>query len=258
MPHAGARVLASRFDVVAKLATIDSAKFSYPQQSYTLNLSPAWRLHYHRSTVAICSDNEMLASLVCPQIALFHHFIPMNLPNSITLSRLLGLPVIIYCLYSTSLTIRWLGVGVFLVAALTDWLDGYLARKLDLVTDLGKFLDPLVDKLLVLMPLLILIDLHLVPAVGVCLILVRELTIAGWRVGQVQISGANIWGKLKTTSQIVAIAMLMAPRSLTSHTWLVDNWHLYGLVAFWISVGLTLISGILYLIPPTTDAQQQV
>jgi CDP-diacylglycerol--glycerol-3-phosphate 3-phosphatidyltransferase len=167
----------------------------------------------------------------------------MNLPNSITLSRLLGLPVVIYCLYSNSLTVRWVGVAVFVVAALTDWLDGYLARKLDLVTDLGKFLDPLVDKLLILIPLLILIDLHLVPAIGVCLILARELTIAGWRVGQSQISGANIWGKLKTVSQIIAIAMIITPLSI-------DNWHFYGLFAFWLSVAFTLISGLIYLIPP--------
>ena len=166
----------------------------------------------------------------------------MNLPNSITLSRLLGLPVVVYCLYSNSLTVRWIGVVVFLVAALTDWLDGYLARKLDLVTDLGKFLDPLVDKLLILIPLLILIDLHLGPAIGVCLILARELTIAGWRVGQSQISGANIWGKLKTVSQIIAIAMIITPLSI-------DNWHFYGLVAFWLSVAFTLISGLIYLIP---------
>jgi CDP-diacylglycerol---glycerol-3-phosphate 3-phosphatidyltransferase len=166
----------------------------------------------------------------------------MNLPNSITLSRLLGLPVVVYCLYSDSLTVRWIGVAVFLVAALTDWLDGYLARKLDLVTDLGKFLDPLVDKLLILIPLLILIDLHLVPAIGVCLILARELTIAGWRVNQTQISGANIWGKLKTVSQIVAISMIIAPLSI-------ESWHLYGLVAFWLSVASTLISGLIYLIP---------
>jgi CDP-diacylglycerol---glycerol-3-phosphate 3-phosphatidyltransferase len=166
----------------------------------------------------------------------------MNLPNSITLSRLLGLPVVVYCLYSNSLTVRWIGVAVFLVAALTDWLDGYLARKLDLVTDLGKFLDPLVDKLLILIPLLILIDLHLVPAIGVCLILARELTIAGWRVGQSQISGANIWGKLKTVSQIIAIAMIITPLSIAS-------WHFYGLVAFWLSVAFTLISGLIYLIP---------
>jgi CDP-diacylglycerol---glycerol-3-phosphate 3-phosphatidyltransferase len=138
--------------------------------------------------------------------------------------------------------VRWIGFGVFLVAAVTDWLDGYLARKLDLVTDLGKFLDPLVDKLLILIPLLILIDLHLVPAVGVCLILARELTIAGWRVGQTQISGANIWGKIKTTLQIIAIAIVIAPLSI-------DRWHFYGLVAFWLAVAVTLISGLIYLIP---------
>jgi CDP-diacylglycerol---glycerol-3-phosphate 3-phosphatidyltransferase len=169
----------------------------------------------------------------------------MNLPNSITLSRLFGLPVVVYCLYSDRQSVRWIGFGVFVVAALTDWLDGYLARKLDLVTDLGKFLDPLVDKLLILIPLLILIDLHLVPAVGVCLILARELTIAGWRVGQSQISGANIWGKLKTILQIIAIAMIIAPLSI-------DHWHLYGLVTFWIAVALTLISGLIYVIPTQT------
>jgi CDP-diacylglycerol---glycerol-3-phosphate 3-phosphatidyltransferase len=171
----------------------------------------------------------------------------MNLPNWITLSRLLGLPVVVYCLYDDRLMVRWIGVGVFLVAALTDWLDGYLARKLDLVTDLGKFLDPLVDKLLVLIPLLVAIDLHLVPAVGVCLILARELTIAGWRVGQTQISGANIWGKLKTIGQIVAIAMIISPLTI-------GNWHLYSLIAFWLSVALTLISGSIYLIPVRTES----
>ncbi len=170
----------------------------------------------------------------------------MNLPNWITLSRLLGLPVVVYCLYSTSLKVRWIGVVIFLVAALTDWLDGYLARKLDLVTDLGKFLDPLVDKLLILIPLLVLIDLHLVSAIGVCLILTRELTIAGWRVGQTQISGANIWGKFKTVSQIVAIAIIIAPLSI-------PNWHLYGEVSFWFSVALTLISGLIYFIPSQRD-----
>ena len=181
----------------------------------------------------------------------------MNLPNSITLSRLLGLPVVVYCLYSDRVSIQWLGFGVFLVAALTDWLDGYLARKLDLVTDLGKFLDPLVDKLLILIPLLVLIDLHLVPAIGVCLILARELTIAGWRVGQSQISGANIWGKLKTTSQIVAVAMLIAPISSAPLPWRIDNWNLYGLAAFWVAVALTLISGLLYIFPAKTQSSSR-
>ena len=181
-------------------------------------------------------------SLSVPRRSSFPSPSPMNLPNWITLSRLLGLPVVVYCLYDPRLSVRWIGVGVFIVAALTDWLDGYLARKLNQVTDLGKFLDPLVDKLLILIPLLVLIDLHLVSAIGVCLILTRELTIAGWRVGKAQISGANIWGKLKTVSQIVAIAIIISPLTI-------PNWQLYGAIAFWISVSLTLISGLIYLFP---------
>jgi CDP-diacylglycerol---glycerol-3-phosphate 3-phosphatidyltransferase len=166
----------------------------------------------------------------------------MNLPNLITLSRLLGLPVIIYCLYSQNIWEQWIGFGIFLIAALTDWLDGYVARKFDLVTDLGKILDPLVDKLLVLLPLIICVDLHRVSAIGVCLILFRELAIAGWRVNQSQVSGANIWGKLKTVSQIIALAMAIAPMS-------VPNWHLSTAIAFWIAVALTLISGLIYVVP---------
>ena len=90
----------------------------------------------------------------------------MNLPTWITLSRLFGLPFILYLLENPTVTNRWLAVGIFVIAAGTDWLDGYLARKLDLVTELGKFLDPLVDKLLVLGSLLALIELQLVPAWG--------------------------------------------------------------------------------------------
>jgi len=165
----------------------------------------------------------------------------MNLPNWITFSRLLGVPFLLYGLQHSTVQARWICLGIFLVAAGTDWLDGYLARKLNQITDLGKFLDPLVDKLLVLAPLLALIELGEVPAWGVFLILARELTIAGWRVSKTAISGANIWGKLKTVSQIVAIALLIAP--------LPDMWTIPSLVAFWISVILTLISGTIYLWP---------
>jgi CDP-diacylglycerol--glycerol-3-phosphate 3-phosphatidyltransferase len=140
----------------------------------------------------------------------------MTLPNWITFSRLLGLPFILYGLNNPTEQSRWICLAIFLVAAGTDWLDGYLARKLNQITDLGKFLDPLVDKFLVLAPLLALIQLGQVPAWGVFLILARELAIAGWRVnpnltGSTSISGANIWGKLKTVSQIIAIALLIAP-----------------------------------------------
>jgi CDP-diacylglycerol---glycerol-3-phosphate 3-phosphatidyltransferase len=164
----------------------------------------------------------------------------LNLPNCITFSRLLGIPLILYGLYQPSLAWQWAAIGLFIIAAATDWLDGYLARKLDLVTDLGKFLDPLVDKLLVLLPLLVAIDLHRVPAIGVCIILARELTIAGWRVGGTQVAGANMWGKVKTVVQIVAIVMVMVPLPA------VQSW---GIWVFWLAVALTLISGGIYLFP---------
>jgi CDP-diacylglycerol---glycerol-3-phosphate 3-phosphatidyltransferase len=164
----------------------------------------------------------------------------LNLPNSITLSRLLGIPLILYGLYQSESSWQWIALVIFVISAATDWLDGYLARKLNLVTDLGKFLDPLVDKLLVLMPLLVLIDLQRIPAIGVCLILARELTIAGWRVGGTQVLGANIWGKAKTVLQIVAISMVMAP---------LPTIQLWGLWVFWLAVVLTLISGGIYLFP---------
>lgn len=171
---------------------------------------------------------------------------PMNLPNWITLSRLLALPILLYCLAAPNSQMRFFSMIIFLIAAATDWLDGYLARKLNQVSELGKFLDPLVDKLLILGPLLALIELGQVPAWGVFLILAREVAIAGWRVtpsltGKTAVVGANIWGKLKTVSQIIAIALLIAP--------LPSNWAIIATSAFWISVIFTLISGVIYVLP---------
>lgn len=169
----------------------------------------------------------------------------MNLPTWITVSRLVGVPLLLYGLYQPTASDRWVMVIVFLLAAGTDWLDGYLARRLNQVTELGKFLDPLVDKLLVLAPLVALVQLGQIPAWGVFLILARELTIAGWRVNPSlqagAVPGANHWGKLKTVTQIAAIALLIAPLAAT--------WQPYVLVVFWISVVLTWISGLIYLWP---------
>ncbi|MBE9203752.1 CDP-diacylglycerol--glycerol-3-phosphate 3-phosphatidyltransferase [Synechocystis salina LEGE 06099] len=170
----------------------------------------------------------------------------MNVPNWVTVSRLLALPLLFLWLPTPDAESRWWGVGVFLLAASTDWLDGYLARRLNQVTELGKFLDPLVDKLLVLGPLLILLTWQMVPAWAVGLILARELVIAGWRVNpqlasQGAITGANVWGKAKTVTQIMAIALLLAP--------LPEIYGQIGMVIFWIAVVLTLISGLIYLIP---------
>ncbi len=169
-----------------------------------------------------------------------------NLPNVVTLSRLLALPLMFVFLQTPESPYRIWGLVVFALAAATDWLDGYLARRLNQVTELGKFLDPLVDKLLVLGALLILVQWRQLPAWAVFIILAREVMIAGWRVtpnlnGQAEIQGANLWGKLKTVTQILAIAWLMAP--------LPTAWAYAGLPLFWLAVAMTIISGVIYVIP---------
>ena len=143
---------------------------------------------------------------------------------------------------------RYWALAVFLVAAGTDWLDGYLARRLDLVTDLGKFLDPLVDKLLVTAPLLILVEWGRVPAWLAFTIVARELAVAGWRVNQASVSGANWLGKLKTVVQIAAIAILIAP--------VCDTIPALGTSAIAGAVLLSLVSGAVYLWPTRTGASR--
>ena len=178
----------------------------------------------------------------------------MNLPTWITLSRLLGAPIVLALLVDPSPTQQWWAVLVFLVAASTDWIDGYLARRLDQVTELGKFLDPLVDKLLVMAPLLALVEMGRVPAWGVFLIVARELTIAGWRVNPTfqgkQVPGASQWGKVKTVVQILAIALLLMPLSAP--------WPAIALGLFWMAVALTWWSGLLYLRPSLSNSKGKI
>ncbi|MEM9264032.1 MAG: CDP-diacylglycerol--glycerol-3-phosphate 3-phosphatidyltransferase [Cyanobacteria bacterium P01_F01_bin.13] len=163
----------------------------------------------------------------------------MNLPTWITVSRLVAIPLVFGLLANPTESHRWWATAIFLLAACTDWLDGYLARRLNQVTDLGKFLDPLVDKLLVLAPLMVLVQLGTVPAWGVFLILARELAIAGWRVGQAKVVGANLWGKTKTVVQIGAISLLISP--------LAQHHPLFAIGLFWLAVLLTWWSGLIYL-----------
>jgi len=163
---------------------------------------------------------------------------PITLATRITLARLLMIPAMV-ALLSIWPNARWWAVALFLGAALTDWLDGYVARRLNQVSDLGKVLDPLVDKLLILVPLLLCIEWQVVPAWSVALILARELGIASWRIQQPRIQGANLWGKAKTVAQIVAVALLLAP--------LPASWHTLTMIIYGGAIALTLISGWTYL-----------
>lgn len=176
----------------------------------------------------------------------------ITLPTWVTLSRLIAVPIIfgLFAWQDSELS-RLIALIVFAIAALTDWLDGYLARKLNQITELGKFLDPLVDKVLTIALFLLLIELDQVPAWAVFLMITRELLITAWRGAPsantsanpsddgekpAPIIAANLWGKAKTVMQIVAIAALLIKIP-------------YGIIAFWLAVALTLISGILYVVP---------
>ena len=163
----------------------------------------------------------------------------MNLPNRLTLMRVALVPVI--CVL-VGLGQMIPAAAVFVLAALTDFLDGHLARKNNWVTDFGKFIDPVADKLLVLSALVMLVWMQLVPAWVMIIILARELSVDGLRLIAMtkgQVIAAGPLGKIKTFSQMLVILGLLILRQPLFSTW-------YGILAgIWIT-GITLYSGVDY------------
>ena len=181
----------------------------------------------------------------------------MNLPTLVTSTRLLAVPLVMIGL-TWSPWSPWLTLSFFLAAAWTDWLDGYLARKLQQETELGKFLDPLVDKLLVIGPMMALVEQKVIPAWAVFIIIARDLIISGWRVNQTTVTGANRWGKWKTVVQLSAIAGLLIPTQwidMQEYAILIFL-NQIGNYLFWLSIPLTVLSALIYLWPSITGAVQ--
>lgn len=136
----------------------------------------------------------------------------MNIANKLTLLRIILIPVFLFVLLGNMTNKLIIALVIFLVASLTDFLDGYLARKLDLVTKLGKFLDPLADKLLVISAMLAFIEVGLLPSWVSFIIISRELIISVFRAiaaSEGIVIAASWWGKLKTNSQIIMIVILL-------------------------------------------------
>jgi CDP-diacylglycerol---glycerol-3-phosphate 3-phosphatidyltransferase len=182
----------------------------------------------------------------------------MNLPNKITVARVILIPLFMIFLlaplnlgevklYSMTLpTAHFIGALIFIFASATDWVDGFLARKLGQVTTLGKFLDPLADKLLITAALISLVEMQLAPAWMVIVILSREFAVTGLRViaasdGAV-IAASNL-GKWKTTIQIIAISALI----LHNNPFTLINFP-FAQITLWLAVILTIISGIDYFV----------
>ena len=136
----------------------------------------------------------------------------MNLPNKLSILRVLLIPVMVLLMYLPGPICVLLSTAVFGIAAFTDFLDGYIARRDNIVTDFGKFIDPVADKLLNLSAMIMLVHCGLLPAFVVIVILARELAVDGLRmvaVGQGRVIAAGKLGKIKTASQMVVIIFLM-------------------------------------------------
>lgn len=139
----------------------------------------------------------------------------MNLPNKLTVLRVCMIPFFVVMLLlngGENQTYRYVAAAIFIVASLTDMLDGKIARKYNLVTNFGKFMDPLADKLLVCSALICLVDLKQLPAWMVIVIISREFIISGFRLVASDngvVIAASYWGKFKTTFQMISVILLI-------------------------------------------------
>jgi CDP-diacylglycerol--glycerol-3-phosphate 3-phosphatidyltransferase len=174
-----------------------------------------------------------------------------NLPNILTFCRIASVPVVVGLLFSDSREMGFWAALIFSIASITDWLDGYLARKWEIVTVMGKFLDPLADKLIVMAALIMLIPLGRVPAWAVFLIIARETLVTGLRSvasSEGIVIAASDLGKYKTIFQMVAIIALLLHYD---YYWFFGlHWELFhvnmqfvGSFFFYISFALTMWSG---------------
>ena len=167
----------------------------------------------------------------------------MNLPNKLTMFRVILIPFfVLFMLVDITTVDKWIALGIFIIASLTDLLDGKIARKYNLVTNFGKFMDPLADKLLVCSALICLVELAKIPAWMVIIIIAREFIISGFRLIAADngvVIAASYWGKFKTTFQMVMICLLIADIAAIS---IITN------VITWIALVLTVISLVDYLV----------
>ncbi len=189
----------------------------------------------------------------------------MNLPNKLTVARMVMIPVFVLFFYLNFTAHYFVALAVFGVACLTDLFDGKIARKYNLVTNLGKFLDPIADKVLVLSALVIMLTVPsffvanlgywaiIVAGCGVALILAREIIVSGFRMVAASsgtVIAADIFGKYKTTCQDISIVVLLigaGVSELTDHlAGVIINY--VGLAFFALAVILTVISGVNYLV----------
>ena len=168
----------------------------------------------------------------------------MNLPNKLTILRVILIPFfVVFMLFDiTGAADKWIALVIFCVASLTDMLDGKIARKYNLVTNFGKFMDPLADKLLVCTALICLTSMNRLNVIVVLVIIAREFIISGFRLVASDngiVIAASYWGKFKTVSQMALIIVLIMD--------LGGVWNVVGTVLTWVALILTVVSLIDYI-----------
>jgi len=169
----------------------------------------------------------------------------MNLANKITILRIALIPLFVFFMVTELFGEmgKWIALTLFCIAAITDLIDGYLARKYDCITSFGKFMDPLADKLLVGAAMICLVGIGLLQAWVVVVIISREFIISGFRLVAADkgvVIVASLWGKVKTTFQMTMIIVLIADFGGVFYT--------IGQILIWASLALTVISLVDYII----------
>lgn len=168
----------------------------------------------------------------------------MNLPNKLTILRVIMIPFFVAALLydgGANQNMRYVAAALFIIASLTDMLDGKIARKYNLVTNFGKFMDPLADKLLVCSALICLVELKELPAWMVIVIISREFIISGFRLVASDngvVIAASYWGKFKTTFQMIAVVLLILG---------IPSLSMVTMAVVWIALVLTVISLVDYI-----------
>lgn len=169
----------------------------------------------------------------------------MNLPNKLTIMRVVLIPVFLVVLFLMQEPYnRYIATGIFVVASITDFLDGHIARKYNMVSNFGKFMDPLADKLLVMAALVSMVAMEDLPAWVVIVILAREFAITGFRTLAMEaniVVAASWWGKIKTTTQMIMIILVLLQLSFACMP-MVET------VLVGLAVLFTVVSGVDYIV----------
>ncbi|HIT90189.1 MAG TPA: CDP-diacylglycerol--glycerol-3-phosphate 3-phosphatidyltransferase [Candidatus Merdenecus merdavium] len=169
----------------------------------------------------------------------------MNLPNRLTILRMIMIPFFVFFMLTDVAggSSKYIALAIFIVASFTDWLDGYIARKNNIVTNFGKFMDPLADKLLVCAAMICLVDLDKIPSWVVIIIISREFIISGFRLIAADhdiVIAASMWGKFKTVSQMIMIILLIGDFG--------SGFAILESIFIWIALILTVISLLDYIL----------